>query len=139
MKNKEKILIALASFSFFLIVYLVIASKEIKVPKAEVAKEQVKTEKVDLAVLKTTYQDSVRNIYSRLKDDSESNNKEIDINKELLSIKDGMMSLVVPEEYKTFHMSLIMLIDGVINNNFVLDDNFQKKLNKIGQDNSWLN
>jgi len=148
MKNKEKILIALASFSFLLIVYLVIASKELKMPTVEAPKEQAQktqqtqVKKVDLAVLKTTYQNSVRNIYASLEKNTStwlSLSDTPDPQKYLLETKDKLMGLVVPEEYRIFHLTLIKLIDGVADNNFVIDEEFQKGLNKIGQENSWLN
>ena len=142
MKNKEKILIALASFSFFLIVYLVIASKEVKVPNEKVLKEELVIEKVDLVALKNNYQKAVKIVYNSLEnnitDSLSPSDASLDPQKYLLETKNKLMGLVVPEEYKIFHLSLIMLIDGVINNNFVLDDNFQSELNKIGEKNPWL-
>ncbi|MDA3839767.1 MAG: hypothetical protein PF572_01640 [Patescibacteria group bacterium] len=142
MKNKEKILIALASFSFFLIVYLVIASKEIEMPNEKVVKEEIKIEKVDLAMLESTYQEKVRGIYFQLKDDANlvaSSTEEINVDEKLTGIKNSLMSLVVPDEYRAFHLSLVVTIDRIIENNFILDSDFQLEIEKIGQDNLWLN
>ena len=114
MKNKEKILIALASFSFFLIVYLVIASKEVKVPNEKVLKEELVIEKVDLVALKNNYQKAVKIVYNSLEnnitDSLSPSDASLDPQKYLLETKNKLMGLVVPEEYKIFHLSLIMLM-----------------------------
>ncbi len=142
MKNKEKILIALASFSFFLIVYLVIASKKIEMPTEKIVKEDPVIEKEDLVQLKSSYQETLKNIFIQLSDETENigtSTEEINVNEELLRIKNVMMSLIVPEEYRSFHLSLIILLDKVIENNFVLDEDFQLAIKEIGQQNLWLN
>ena len=142
MKNKEKILIALASFSFFLIVYLVIVSKEIEMPSEKVVKEETVIEKVDLVALKSNYQEAVRVVYAQLNNEVKftgSSTEEIDIDEKLLEIKNKMMSLSVPGEYRIFHLSFIMMIDKVLSDELVIDREFQDGLDKIGQENLWLN
>jgi hypothetical protein len=142
MKNKEKILIALASFSFFLIVYLIIASEPIEMSENTITVKEEKIEKVDLALLESNYRENVKNIYIKLQEDVYSwlnlSDASLDPINEISRIKNDLMSLVVPEEYRSFHVGLIVLIDKIINNNFVLDDDFQAELNKIGLENVWL-
>ena len=145
MKNKEKILIGLASFSFFLIVYLVIASQKIEIPTKlatdKKMNEEVVAEKTDLRELKKIYQETVKSIYTQLENSSRdvgTSTERINPNDELLKIKGRLISITVPEEYRSFHISLIILIDKVLNNNFVMDENFQAEINKIGEGNTWL-
>lgn len=142
MKNKEKILIALGSLSFFLLVYFLIASKKIEMPKNNIVKNEAPKEqvaKVDLEKLKNNYEKSVKVVYEQLQKDAEGvDGKDIDVNNELETFKNKLVGLTVPEEYKIFHLSFILLIDNVLNNNLVLDENFQNELNKIGKDNPWL-
>jgi len=142
MKNKEKILVALASLSFFLVLYFLIASKKIEIPNEKIIKsEEPKEElvKVDLEELKNKYTESVKTIYGDLQEDTrEINKEEIDIEKELKSFKKKLITLTVPSEYRVFHLSFIMLIDNVLNNGLAFDERFRNELNKIGEDNPWL-
>lgn len=142
MKNKEKILIALASFSFFLIVYLVIASKKIEMPKEKIIKNESVIEKVDLVALKSNYQKTVKVIYSQLNDEfklTATGTEEMNIDEELLEIKNKMISLSVPEEYRIFHVSFILLIDKVLSDELIINEGFKSGLDKLGEENFWLN
>ena len=142
MKNKEKILIALASFSFFLIVYLLIASKKIEMPNEKVIKKEPVIEKIDLALLKDDYQKAVKIVYSQLNDEfklTASSTEKINVDEKLLEIKNKMISLSVPEEYRIFHVSFILLIDKVLSKEFIMGGEFQNGLDKMGEENLWIN
>ena len=142
MKNKEKILIALVSFSFFLIVYLVIVSKKIEMPKEKIIKNEPAIEKVDLVALRSDYQETAKMVYAQLNSEDKllaSSTDEVNVDEKLLGIKNTMILMSVPEEYKIFHVSLILLIDKVLNDEFMMDGEFQDGLDVLGRENMWLN
>lgn len=136
MKNKEKILIALASLSFILVVYLIIVSKEVQIPNEKFVDEKPEIVKVDLVALENDYKNAVKVIYGDLKRDIES---PVNTKDNLENLKIRLMSIRVPEEYRTFHIGLVMLIDSIIEKGDIIDDSFKQSVYNIGLDKEWLN
>lgn len=140
MKNKEKILLALFSFSFILLVYLFIVSKEIKIEDERKVSVKEEMPVVDLLELENDYQRETKNLYVKLKTSIESNNLEkSELDKSLLEIRGGLMSLTVPEDYRTFHLGLVMLIDDVVENDKEIDSGLKEIVDRMQIENSWIN
>ncbi len=140
MKNKEKILLALFSFTFILLVYLFIVSKEIKIEEEKEVSVKEKMPVVDLVELENDYQKETKDLYAKLKTSIESNNLEkSEIDKSLLEIREALMSLTVPEDYKTFHLGLVMLVDDVLENDKEIDSGLKEIVDRMQIENNWIN
>ncbi|PLX21924.1 hypothetical protein C0584_01135 [Candidatus Parcubacteria bacterium] len=140
MSKKEKILISLATLSFFLLVYLLIVSREIKVPSEQ--SEQINQEQVapvDLVALESEYKETMKEVYSQLRNklDESIENKD-ETNEEMLSLKNKVMGLTVPAEYRAFHISLVLVMDNIIKNDLEDTGSLAEELDKIGNENNWL-
>lgn len=149
MNNKQKILLALFSLSFLLLVYLIIVNRETKTEEADVSIKQadvsLKQEElpvVDLAEVENSYKIEASNIYIDLKTNIENNGLEKEeLNNNLLSIKNRLVNpeLIVTEEYRDFHISLILLVNKIVDNNYEIDDDIREEMKKISTDNQWIN
>lgn len=144
MNKREKILLSLASLVFLLVVYLVIASKDVPLEPSTQnsglnSSNDSTSEKIDLAEMELQYRQEAEDIFVELKKNVNRFDREKEeLKDDLEKTKAEIMALRVPADYRSFHIGLIMVVDGILNGSFDEKSGIMEELQNLSKENSWL-
>ncbi len=145
MIKQIKILLVLFVIAIAAILYLIIASKPVnnlngKDDKIQQAKTQQARQEVDLDQLKNDYKQKFKEVFDSYLSITQSTPFSIE---EIYQIKNQLLDLKVPTEFKDLHIDFLFVITKMENfletNNIVEKENSQELINKIKDNYNWLN
>lgn len=164
MSKNAKILISLICLALVLVIYLIVSSRSISVVEESKNEEKSAVEnQIDLSVMKNEYQDNIKDIFAEMeniyvdlgwgKSATATNEQIISTSSSSLvnadnqagainKLRERLIKLKVPKEYKQFHLGLVLLMDkfeAYIEKGRVDDDlKNTDPLTQVKKDNPWL-
>src|SRR3989339_837115 len=121
------------------------SNKYLKKNKTEIQSEKI-IEKVDMEELENNYKNKISNIFSEIETlfaDSKTGNQDLGLSNRVTQIKDELIKSIVPsDQYKKFHIDLVLLLSD-INNNILerdasMEQKIEEKINEIKIVHEWI-